>query len=285
MNGNSQETTLVLGGTGKTGRRVVERLQAQGFPVRVGSRRGDPRFDWENRRTWGPVLDGVASAYVSFYPDLAVPGAAETVAELAERAVASGVRRLVLVSGRGEEEAEKAERAIQAAGAEWTLVRCSFFNQNFSESFFLDPVLTGEVALPVDGMPEPFVDAEDVADVAAAALTGDGHAGKLYELTGPRLLRFAEAVDEIAFASGRAVRFVSVSPEEYASMLAEQGVPDDVVSLMTYIFAEVLDGRNALLTDGVQCALGRAPRDFTDYARRTAAEGTWGRVEQAARTG
>jgi uncharacterized protein YbjT (DUF2867 family) len=189
--------------------------------------------------------------------------------------VESGVQRLVLLSGRGEEEAARAERAVQDAGAEWTVVRCSWFSQNFSGSLLLEPVLAGEVALPVDGVPEPFVDAEDIADVALAALTENGHAEQLYELTGPRLLRFDDAVAEISRASGRPVRFVPVSVEQYVAAMAEQGVPTDVVALMTYVFSEVLDGRNAHLMDGVQRALAREPRDFRDYAAHAAATGVW----------
>jgi uncharacterized protein YbjT (DUF2867 family) len=275
MNDEERRTTLVLGGTGKTGRRVVERLRARGLPVRVGSRQGDPPFDWNDPSTWAPALRDVSAVYVSFYPDLAAPGAAETVGALAELAVERGVRRLVLLSGRGEEEAQRAEEAVRRSGAGWTIVRCAWFSQNFSESFLLEPVLAGEVALPVDGVPEPFVDAEDVADVAVAALTDDGHARSVYELTGPRLLRFAEAIGEIEQAAGRPVRFAPVGIDEYSAALSAHGVPDEVVSLMTYLFTEVLDGRNASLADGVQRALGREPRDFREYARITAAAGVW----------
>ena len=204
----NHKTTLVLGGTGKTGRRVVERLAARGVPTRVGSRSGEPPFDWEDRATWAPALRGVGAAYVSYYPDLAVPSAPAAVGDLAALAVELGVRRLVLLSGRGEEEAQRAERILQEAGADWTIVRCSWFSQNFSENFMLDGVLDGVLALPVGDVREPFVDAEDIADVAVAALTEPGHAGQLYELTGPRLLTFAEAVAEIADASGRDVRLL-----------------------------------------------------------------------------
>jgi len=280
-------TTLVVGGTGKTGRRVVERLRERGMAVRVGSRSGEVPFDWEDRSTWAPVLQDTASAYVTYYPDLAVPGAADTIGSFAELAVQSGVRRVVLLTGRGEEEAQRAElileevcaKASNEAGAgpgiEWTVVRASWFDQNFSESFFLEPVLGGEVALPAGEVPEPFVDADDIADVAVAALTEDGHAGQVYEVTGPRLLTFAEAVGEIDRASGREVSYVPVSMEDFASALAEQGVPEDVTGLLRYLFTEVLDGRNAYLADGVQKALGREPRDFADYAREAAATGVW----------
>ena len=268
-------TTLVIGGTGTTGRRVAQRLWARDVPVRIGSRLGEPPFDWDDRTTWGPALEGVSAAYVCFAPDLAVPGASATVGALAERAVASGVRRLVLLSGRGEEEAQASERALQAAGAEWTILRASWFAQNFSESFLREPVLAGEVALPVGDVPEPFVDVEDIAEVAAVALTEDGHAGRLYELTGPRALTFAEAVAEIGRATGRPIRLTTVSIEEHLASLAESRVPDDVAGLIAYLFTEVLDGRNVATADGVQRALGREPRDFRDYARDAAAAGAW----------
>lgn len=271
----NERTILVTGGTGKTGRRVVQRLQARGLPVRVGSRAGDPPFQWHEPSTWPQVLRNVEAAYVAYYPDLAMPGATETVRAFAREAVARGVRRLVLLSGRGEEEAQHSEQAVRESGAEWTLLRASWFAQDFSEHFLVDQVRSGEVALPVGDVREPFVDAGDIADVAVAALTEDGHAGQLYELSGPRLLTFAEAVAEIAQASRRNIRFVQVPMEQYAAALAEHGVPAEFVRLITYLFTEVMDGRNAHLTDGVQRALGRAPREFRDYAREAAASGVF----------
>jgi uncharacterized protein YbjT (DUF2867 family) len=272
--GEREGTTLVLGGTSKTGRRVVKRLEARGLSVRVGSRSGEPPFDWEDRSTWAPVLEGVGSAYISHYLD-ALPGAVETVGSFAELAVANGVRRQVLMGGRGEPEAERVEAAARDSGAELTILRSTWFAQNFSEGAFLDFVLAGEVTLPAGDTPEPFVDADDIADVAVAALTEEGHEGEVYELTGPRLLTFEEAVGEIARAANRAIRYVPVSMPEFESLLAEQQVPAEYVWLLTYLFTEVLDGRNASLTDGVQRALGREPRDFADYARDVAASGVW----------
>lgn len=266
---------LVLGATGKTGRRVLARLTARGVPTRAGSRSAPSRFDWEDRSTWAPALRDVKSVYISYYPDVAAPGAAETVGAFAELAVTSGVPRLVLLSGRGEAEAERAEQAGRASGADLTILRSTWFAQNFSESHWVD-MLSGEVALPAGDTPEPFVDADDLADVAVAALTDDRHIGQLYELTGPRLLTFAEAVAEIAKATGREVRYVPVSVQQYAAAAAEQGVPSEVIDLLSYLFGEVLDGRNAHLADGVQRALGREPRDFADYARDAAASGVWG---------
>jgi len=279
MEPTTQQPTLVLGGTGKTGRRVVQRLQAAGRPVRVGTPSATPPFDWDDQSTWAPALEGVGSVYVTYYPDVAIPGAAAAVGAFAELAVATGVRRLVLLSGRGEEGALRSEQALQQSGADWTIVRSAFMAQNFNESFFLEPVRAGEVAFLADpGLAEPFIDADDIADIAVAALTGDGHVGQLYEVTGPRLLGWAQAVAEIATAAGRPIRYVPVSLEEYAALLTENQVPADDVKMLTGVFSEiagVLDGRNAYLSDGVQRALGRPPRDFADFVRDAAATGVW----------
>jgi uncharacterized protein YbjT (DUF2867 family) len=268
-------TTLLLGGTGRTGSRIARRLARTDTDVRVASRRGTPPFDWDDRATWAPQLDGVHAAYIAYSPDVAIPGADEIVAAFAALAAERGVRRLVLLSGRGEEGAQSAEELVRQAFPARTVVRASWFAQNFSEAFLLDGVRSGVVALPVTGMVEPFVDAGDVADVAVAALTTDGHEGVVHEVTGPRLMTFADAVGEIATATGRPIAFVPVPADEYAAELKASGVPDDVAGLVTYLFSEVLDGRNAHLTDGIERALGRPPRDFAEYARETAATGVW----------
>jgi uncharacterized protein YbjT (DUF2867 family) len=270
-----EQLTLVLGGTGKTGRRVAERLIARGIPLQLGSRSGKPPFDWEDQTTWVPALRDVKSVYLVYYPDLAMPGAVAAIRAFVDLAVQRGVQHLVLLSGRGEDEAQRCEQVVQESGVQWTILRASWFSQNFSESFMRDLVLGGEVALPVGNVVEPFVDAEDIADVAVAALTEEGHASQLYELTGPRLLTFAEAVGEIARTTSQEIRYVPISPEEFATALADQQVPREVRDLLNYLFTTVLDGRNAHLTDGVQRALGRKPRDFAEYVRDAAASGAW----------
>jgi uncharacterized protein YbjT (DUF2867 family) len=275
MSTSTQEPILVLGATGKTGRRVSARLTARGIAVRPGSRAAQPPFDWEDRTTWPAVLDGVRAAYISYYPDIAVPGAVDAVGSFARLAVERGVRRLVLLAGRGEPEAEAAEDAARASGADLTVVRSTWFAQNFSEDYMVEGILAGELALPAGDVPEPFVDADDIADVAVAALTEEGHVGETYELTGPRLLTFAQAVGEIAAVTGREIAYAPISVADFAAGAAEQGVPTELVELLGYLFSEVLDGRNAHLADGVQRALGRPPRDFVQYARDAAAAGAW----------
>jgi uncharacterized protein YbjT (DUF2867 family) len=270
-----EKPTLVLGGTGKTGRRIVESLRARGVAVRVGSRSGEPPFDWEDPSTWAPALEGTRAVYISYYPDLAVPGAVEAARSLAEVAMESGVRRQVLLSGRGEPEAERAEWAVRETGADLTILRSTWFMQNFSEDYMLDHVLAGEIRLPAGEVPTPFLDIDDLADIAVEALTDDRHVGELYELTGPRSLTFAQAAEEISEATGRPLSYTPVSLEQHAKELAEHGVPPEFVDFLTYLFEEVVDGRNADTTDGVRRALGREARDFRDYARQTAATGVW----------
>lgn len=267
--------TLVLGGNGKTGRKVAERLSKLKIPFRIGSRSGNPRFDWMDESTWRPALQGMDAVYVTFQPDLAVPGTQPLIKAFAETAVRSGIKKLVLLSGRGEEEAHQCESLIMNSGAAWTIVRCSWFNQNFSESFLLDPILAGVVALPVGDVGEPFVDTDDIADVAVAALTEQGHDGQLYELTGPRLVSYAQAIDEIAHATGRDIKFIQITSEQYAEELRSAQVPQEFIDFILYLFTEVMDGRNAQLADGVKRALGRQPKDFSTYVSEMAASGIW----------
>jgi uncharacterized protein YbjT (DUF2867 family) len=271
----SEGITLVLGGTGKTGRRVAERLQTRGVETRIASRSANPSFDWSDPSTWNAALEGVTAAYISYAPDLAISGATDSIRCFVDKAVAHGVKRLVLLSGRGEEEAQACERIIQEADVEWTVVRASWFMQNFSEGEFLGMVLGGAITLPAADVSEPFIDVNDIADVAVAALTEEGHAGEIYEVTGPRTLTFTELAREISQATGREVQFVQIRKEAFAQAIAESGAPEDIEWLLNYLFETVLDGRNAYVCDGVMRALGREPADFADYARRIAARGAW----------
>ncbi|MDJ0917543.1 MAG: NAD(P)H-binding protein [Woeseiaceae bacterium] len=271
----NHDTTLVIGGTGKTGQRVVSLLKDAGLPVRIGSRSATPAFDWNNESTWDAALDGVSAVYITYAPDLAMPGATDAIQGLVDLAKTKGVRRLVLLSGRGEEEAQACEAIVKSSGLEWTVVRASWFHQNFSEGAFIDMVLNGTIALPASDIPEPFVDVDDIADVAFAALTEDGHDGEVYEVTGPRLMTFDDIASDLTRATGRQIRFQTVPHDAFVEGAAESGAPKDVVWMLDYLFATVLDGRNAHLTDGVQRALGREPKDFADYARDVAAKGVW----------
>jgi len=271
----SQLPILIIGGAGKTGGRVNRLLQARGIATRPVSRSTAVAFDWTRPETWPAALDGVSKAYVTYQPDLAVEGATEAITALSGLAREKGLERVVLLSGRGEPRAQRAEAALQASGVAWTSVRASWFNQNFSEGYLIDGVLAGDVALPTGAVAEPFVDVDDIAEVVVAALTDDRHANKLYEVTGPRALTFAEAVAEIAAATGRPIRYTQISPQDFAAGMRQAGVPDDVVALLDELFTVVLDGRNSAVMQGVEQALGRPARDFSTFVRATAATGIW----------
>ena len=270
----SQSPILIIGGGGKTGGRVNGLLKASGFDTRPVSRSTPIPFDWTKRETWTPALAGVSKAYVTYQPDLAVDGAAADIAELSRLAREQGLQQIVLLSGRGEPGAQAAEAALQASGVPWTIVQASWFSQNFSEGYLLDSLLAGEIALPAGPVPEPFIDADDIADVAVAALTEEGHLNRLYEVTGPRALTFEAAVGEIAAATGRPIRYTQVSPEDFV-ISQRPFVPEEFVQLLHELFTVVLDGRNTPVMRGVEEALGRPATDFSDYVRRTAATGVW----------
>ncbi|MFJ4973449.1 NAD(P)H-binding protein [Streptomyces sp. NPDC088755] len=264
---------VVLGGTGKTGSRVAAALRRDGLNPAVASRRGPLRFDWADRSTWGPALEGTDAVYVV---DSQGPNASAEVRDFAAAAARAGVRRLVLLSARvwGELPGDNhlaVEKAVKESGLQWTVLRPTWFAQNFTEFEFFASLWgpEGELRLPTGEGREAFVDLEDLADVAAAALTQDGHAGRTYILSGTRSLSFGDAVAEIARAADRPLRFVAVSDDDFRAELAAAGFPDAVTDEMITLFGHIREERGAEPVDGVREALGRAPRDFTDYVRRT----------------
>ncbi len=275
MNTHRNDRYLVIGANGKTGRRVAERLWEKGVSVRSVSRSTEVPFDWANQSTWAAALDGIDSAYVSYQPDLALPGAVDAIRAFLLAAKKADVKHVVLLSGRGEEEAEIAEKVLQDSGLDWTVLRASWFMQNFSENYMRDELLSGSLTLPVGPKKEPFIDVDDIADVAVAALTETGHRNKLYELTGSELFSFSDAVSEIARATDKNLSFNPVSYADYEAALREQALPEDVITLLRYLFVELFDGRNASVAHGVEEALGRKPRRFADFARKAAIEGIW----------
>ena len=267
---------LVIGGTGKTGRKVVQKLQALNQNVRIGSRNQDPAFDWQDLNTWPAVLEGMEKMYVTFQPDLAVPGALDAIESLTKLAIKSGIKKMVLLSGKGEREAQLCEQVVIHSGLDYTIVRASWFNQNFSESFFLNPILAGYVALPQAQAKVPYVDTDDIADVVVEVLMNKGHNGQIYELTGPRALTFPEVIDEIANAADRQIEFTPISLSAYAKMLEDAQVPSDYIWLINYLFTEVLaaEGNDVVTTD-VEKVLGRKAKDFSKYVQETVPTGVW----------
>jgi len=275
-----QSPILVIGKNGKTGSRVNQRLQALGYATRPVSRSTHPSFDWEKPATWRSAIEGTDTAYVTYQPDLAVPGAASTIKTFVRVAAEAGLQHIVLLSGRGEKGAERAEEIVKASGLSWNIVRASWFCQNFSESFVLEGILSGELVLPAGDIVEPFIDADDIADVVVAALTEPGHRNKLFEVTGPRALTFAQCVQEISGALGRPVKFRTVPIDVYINALDEQGVPGDLQWLLHELFTVVFDGRNCNVMPAVEEVLGRPATDFKTYVQKTIESGVWDTVRR-----
>lgn len=271
-----KDKILVIGGTGKTGRKVVEKLQNKGIEVRIGSRSASPSFDWQKPQGWAAALAEMDKVYITFQPDLAVPGAKEAIEQLVKESQKAGIKKLVLLSGKGEREAELCEQIVINSGIAYTIIRASWFSQNFSESFFLEPIQAGHVATAQADAQIPFVDTDDISDVAVEVLLSSAHDGQLYELTGARSLSFKEVVAEIAEVTGREIAFTPVSLEAYRKMLEEAGVPADYVWLVNYLFAEVIgDPAVSEISHDIEKVLGRKPKDFSTYVAETAATGIW----------
>lgn len=280
---NTGKAVLVIGGTGKTGRRTVARLRERGVETRAASRSGEIPFDWTDRTTWQAALDEVDAVYIVPLDTSPSPTPA-----FVEQAVASGVRRLVLLSARGVDVPgyfgssyegggphAESEAAVRASGAAWTILRPGWFAQNFSEGVFLDGVRAGELALPTGSGTAAFVDADDIAAVAAAALTEEGHDGEVYELSGPRALGIADVLDEIAKVTGTRAVYVPVEESAFRAGLVAQGLPEEEAAVWTDAMKPIRTSQEAPVTDGVRRALGRPPRDIADFVRDAAAAGAW----------
>lgn len=270
-----QTPILIIGKNGKTGSRVNQRLQTLGYTTRALSRSTSPSFDWEQPGTWRSAIEGTRTAYVTYQPDLAVPRAESQIKEFVRIAADAGVEHIVLLSGRGEDGAERAENVLKDSGISWNIVRASWFAQNFSESFMLDGILSGELVLPAGDIVEPFIDVDDIADVAVAALTKPDLRNRLFEVTGPRALTFAQCLEQISEAIGHPVKYTRIPVDAYINALNEQGVPHELQWLLRELFTEVFDGRNSNVMPGVEEALGRPATDFKNYVQKTIASGAW----------
>lgn len=268
---------LIIGKTAKTGLRVDQRLQALGYATRGVSRSSSPAFDWEDKTSWRAVLEGTESAYVTFYPDLAVAAAENTIREFVALAEDVGLQHLVLLSGRGEQGAERAESVLMNSGLDWNVVRANWFMQNFSEGFMIEGIVEGELMLPAGDIVEPFIDIDDIADVAVAALTRPELRNQLFEVSGPRAMTFAQCAAEISEAVGYPVKFTQISIEQFLQSLRDQGLPEDMLWLMNELFTVVFDGRNSNPTTGVEDVLGRPATDFSQYLNKVMGTGAWRR--------
>lgn len=272
-------TYLVLGGTGKTGRRVVDRLVAAGHTARSAARTPgaarpgvEPvRFDWDDATTHAPVLRGVEGVYV-VSPALRLDHA-PLIGAFGSLAREHGVARAVLLSARGVDQGpdnpmRQAEQALADSGLPHAVVRPSWFAQNFTETFFV-PGADGVIAAPTGDGGEPFIDAEDIAEVAVAALTGAADL-RAYDVSGPQALSFGEAAQTLGRHAGRPVRHVDLPVDAWVQGAQANGVPPAYAQMLGFQFTLIRDGHDAAVSPGVQQALGRPATAFEDWAAREA---------------
>ena len=259
----------VIGAIGKTGHRIADRLEADGRAVRRLARGTAPAFDWSKPDGWEEALRGIQRLYIAYVPDLAAPGSDLATTRLLAVSRAVGITRIVLLSGRGEAGALAAEDLVLDSGIDATIVRAAWFSQNFTEGALAPGVASGFIAMAAGARCEPFVDVNDIADVAVAALIDDGHVGQVYEVTGPELLTFSDAAQILTDAFGHQVDYLPLSLEEFHAAVSDDLGPD-AADLLTGLCREVFDGRNEALADGVQRALGREPRSLRDVATAAA---------------
>ncbi|MGC4936960.1 NAD(P)H-binding protein [Kribbella sp. DT2] len=274
---------LILSGMGKTGRRVVDRLHQRDVPVRLASRSSEPRFDWYDESTWSGAAAGVGTAYLA--PPVG-PTGLEQAGRFVKQAAAEGLRRVVLLSGRGVgspgrdfavyESSVELENAVRDSGADWTIIRPAWFMQGFSEDFLLEHVLAGELRVSAGTGAEAWVDTNDLGDVIATVLLDESHSGKHYTLSGPRTLTMAEVAAVLSTATGRDIRYVDLDPEQHVGELMKIGLPREDAESVRDLFAVIRHHRSEYVSDdAVREILGRAPRDFSDWAAEVARTGLW----------
>lgn len=264
---------LVIAANGKTGRRVVPLLAARGAMVRRGSRSSTPAFDWAMRETWADALAGMDAVYVVYQPDLAVPGAPDDIRDFTQVAMEQGVRKVVLLSGRGVKEAEVAEQIVADSDLGWTHVRAAWFNQNFSEGDFAYMTQSGLIALPMGDTVEPIIDADDIAEVVAVALIDTSLNGQSLDLSGPEALTHDQIAAELSTAAGREIRYESISDDSFRATLTDLSVPTEYIDLLAYLFDVTRSGVNAAPTNDVERVLGRPAKSFAEFAANAAREG------------
>lgn len=269
---------VVLGGTGKAGRRLLSELTARAQTAVPASRNSPTRFDWHDPDTWAGAVDAADGVFIIG------PGSANDwsgrLSDFLDTAAAAGLRHAVLLSARGVEflpdgAVGRAERALSAGPVPWTILRPSHFAQNFTEAMFA-PV-DGTILAPVGAGLEPFIDVLDIAQVAAQVLADYSFTGQTIDLSGPEALAFDQAAAVLGEVSGRPVRFADEDRETHVARLRSAGTPEGYVRWRMAMLDGIRSGADAYLSDGVELALGRPATTFTAWARREVPEAAWAR--------
>lgn len=264
---------LVTGATGKTGSRVVDLLRARGLTARAATRTpqipGQIRFDWTDPDSFAPALDGVRAVYM-----VAPTGVAEPLAAMRpfiDRAITAGVDRLVLLSSSMIEEGGPVMGTVhgylRANAPGWSVLRPSWFMQNFSEAQHLDTIRReGRIYSATGDGRVPFIDAGDIAAVAVAALANPAFANGELILTGPATLDYDALARLISVAAGREVEHHRLSTTDLAARLGEIGIPDAFAHILAQMDAAIAGGAEDRVTGAVVDVTGRQPKTFAAFA-------------------
>jgi uncharacterized protein YbjT (DUF2867 family) len=275
VNNTANRLVLVLGATGKTGSRVAGRLSERGVSVRTAARGGaDIRFDWNNPATFEGALQGVTGVYL-VSPVMRVDFAG-VVSDFLDQAERAGVQNVTYLSAYGMEHApaEVALRAVELdlesrGSFTYSIIRPAWFMQNFSETF-LKPV-DDEIVVPGGTGTEAFVNAEDIASVAAATLAEpERHAGRAYAPTGPESLTLDEAARIISAAAGRTILYRDTDRADWVGAMVRSGVPAEYGEVLRALTETIASGRGSRPNGDVLAATGAAPVSFADFAAEAA---------------
>jgi len=265
---------LVIGGTGKTGSAVVRGLRARGVMTSIASRTANGpdrvRFDWADPSSHAAALHEAEAIYL-VAPAL-VRDPSLWMVPFIERAIARGTRRFVLLSSSAIDEHAPGMGAVHAALAarapEWTVLRPSWFMQNFSDpQHALGRSIREErtiISATGDGR-LGFIDAEDIAAVAVATLLEPANAALV--LTGPEALSYAEAAAILSRVIGEPVVHHALTSEAWQARMIAGGMPADYAALLGALEQAIADGAEDRVTDEVLRRTGRPPRSLEAFAR------------------
>ncbi len=264
-------TALILGGSGRTGSRVAQHLADHGARARTASRHtSDVLFDWDDSSTYPAALEAVDRVYL-VTPVMRVRYA-EQVAAFLDQAEAIGVRHVTLLSTYN---GNLAPREIDIAAVETDLasraafthsiLRPAWVMQNFADNHL--PIIDGTLAVPSGGRAEAFVDAADIAAVAAETLLHpDTHAGASYDLTGPQAMTFDEVARGIAAVSGRPVTYQDIDQEVWIDAAVAAGVPADYTPMLRWLTGAVIAGNGSRPTGDIATIIDRPATSFEAFA-------------------
>ena len=271
------ESILVTGGTGTTGRRLSARLAARGLRYRAATRspkaENDIRFDWADDTTWDAALKDVGRVYL--VAPTGVPDPLPMMIPLMELAIRSGVKRFVLLSASSLEPDGPMMGRVHAwlrdRAPEWVVLRPSWFMQNFSERQHLESIRDeGAIYTATENGRVGFIDAEDIAAVAAKALSQPEFASGDIVLTGPAALGYDDVARTLSGVLDRPVKHRRLSVTGLAARHVAFGLPEAYAETLASMDASIAAGCEDRVTDAVARLAGRPANALADFVAANA---------------